>query len=154
MLMIEAPALTRSGSRIRRGLWLCLAYGCVGLGAAGVVVPLLPTTPFLLLALYAAGRSSPHLRWRLLRHPRYGASLRAWQRHRAIPVRAKLIACVLIAASWLTLWALGSSPPVLLGISLLFVVVLGFILSRPSLQNIASGPRGKLGNTQSHCAGA
>ena len=141
MFMIKTPASTQSGSKTRRGLWLCLAYGCVGLGTAGVVVPLLPTTPFLLLALYAAGRSSPRLRWRLLRHPRYGPSLRAWQRHRAIPVRAKLIACALIAASWLTLWVVGSSPTVMLGVSLLFVIVLSFILSRPSGQSIASLPK-------------
>lgn len=122
-------------ARLSRGPWLCLAYACVGIGAAGVVVPLLPTTPFLLLALYAAGRSSPRLRWRLLRHPRYGPALRAWQRHRAIHFRAKLVACALIAASWLTLWLIGARPALMLGVSLLFLAVLAFILSRPSTQS-------------------
>lgn len=119
---------------LRRRAWLALAYSCVGVGATGVVVPLLPTTPFLLLAVYAAGRSSPRLRWRLYRHPRYGPALRAWQRQRAIPARAKWIAVGLISASWLTLWLLGSAPALLLGLALFFMVILTFILSRPSPQ--------------------
>jgi uncharacterized protein len=117
---------------LRRRAWLMLAYSCVGLGATGVIVPLLPTTPFLLLAVYAAGRSSPRLRWRLYRHRSYGPALRAWQRQRAIPARAKALAVALIGSSWLMLWLLDSAPALLLGLGLFFVALLAFILSRPA----------------------
>jgi uncharacterized protein len=114
-------------------LYLLLAYGCVGAGAAGVVVPLLPTTPFLLVAAWAATRSSPRLRWWLYRHPRYGPSIRAWQRHRAVPATAKLTACGLLLFSWITLWLLGMDARILAGLTLFFLVVATFILTRPSL---------------------
>ncbi len=114
-------------------LYMTLAYGCVGFGAAGVVVPLLPTTPFLLVAAWAATRSSPRLRWWLYRHPRYGPTIRAWQRHRAIPVAAKLTACLLLAFSWVTLWVLGLDGRILTGLTLFFLAVATFILTRPSL---------------------
>lgn len=113
--------------------YLVLAYGCVGFGAAGVVVPLLPTTPFLLLAAWAATRSSPRLRWWLYRHPRYGPSIRAWQRHRAIPVAAKTTACALLALSWATLWLLGMDARILAGLTVFFLLIASFILTRPSL---------------------
>jgi uncharacterized protein len=114
-------------------LYMLLAYGCVGFGAAGVIVPLLPTTPFLLVAAWAATRSSPRLRWWLYRHPRYGPSIRAWQRHRAIPVAAKLTACLLLAFSWITLWVLGLDGRILAGLTAFFLAVASFILTRPSL---------------------
>jgi len=113
-------------------LYLMLAYVCVGFGAAGVVVPLLPTTPFLLVAAWAATRSSPRLRWWLYRHPRYGPSIRAWQRHRAIPVAAKLTACLLLVFSWVTLWMLGMDGRILAGLTVFFLAVATFILTRPS----------------------
>lgn len=68
---------------VSRIAWSGLAYGCIGLGAAGLVVPLLPTTPFLLVAAWAASKGSPRLaRW-LHHHPRLGPTLQAWREQRA-----------------------------------------------------------------------
>jgi uncharacterized protein len=122
-------AVRRTPSQL---LYMMLAYGCVGFGAAGVIVPLLPTTPFLLVAAWAATRSSPRLRWWLLRHPRYGPSIRAWQRHRAIPFSAKLTACLLLVFSWVTLWVMGMDGRILAGLTVFFLAVATFILTRPS----------------------
>lgn len=113
--------------------YLVLAYGCVGLGMLGVVVPLLPTTPFLLVAAWAATRSSPRLRWWLYRHPRYGPSIRAWQRHQSIPVPVKATGCALLALSWITLWLLGFSGPALAGFAVFFLLIATLILTRPSV---------------------
>ena len=121
----------------RRAAWLTVAYASLGLGTAGVVVPLLPTTPFLLLAVYAAGRSSPRLRWRLYRHPRYGPSLRAWHRQRAIPRQAKITALALIALSWITLWLGGASLVLLTVLAAFFAVLITFILTRPTPESAA-----------------
>jgi len=125
----------------RRRVYLSLAYGFVGLGAVGAVLPVMPTTPFLLVALWAAARSSPRLRFRLYRHPRYGRALRAWQRHGAVSARAKLAACLLMAASLLVLWLSGAAPFVLTMVALFFTAVAAFILSRPTHPGHAADPR-------------
>lgn len=113
-------------------MWLTLTWAGVGLGTAGAFLPVLPTTPFLLLALWSGSRASPRLRFRLYRHPRYGATLRAWQRHGVIPARAKWLACGLMAASATTLWLSGAAPALLGGVFVLFAAVTAFVVSRPS----------------------
>ena len=66
-------------------------------------MPLLPTTVFLLVALWAFSKSSPRFHDWLYRHPRFGPALRAWRRDRAIPLPAKIWASGTLAASlaWL-----------------------------------------------------
>ena len=111
--------------------WRTLAYGCIGLGAAGAVLPLLPTTPFLLLAAWAAPKGSPRLaRW-LCHHPRLGPILKAWQKQRAIPRRAKRMAAILLALSWLVLWLSGMPIHVLAATAAIFCCVTAFVWTRP-----------------------
>jgi uncharacterized protein len=115
----------------RRLAYLCLAYGCVGLGAAGIALPLLPTTPFLLVAAWAAPKGSARLDAWLHNHPHFGPPLHAWHEQRAVPRRAKWLACLLLLSSWLILWLTTDSPlvPVITGI--LFLSVAAFLLTRP-----------------------
>ncbi|WP_142850750.1 YbaN family protein [Telmatospirillum sp. J64-1] len=82
-----------------RLLYLCLGWLCVGLGVIGAVLPVMPTTPFLLVALWAFSRSSQRFHDWLYHHPRFGPTLRAWRRHRVIPARAKLTALAAMVAS-------------------------------------------------------
>lgn len=111
--------------------WRTLAYGCVGLGAAGLVLPLLPTTPFLLVAAWAASKSSPRLESWLWHHPATGPLLQAWHEQRAIPRRAKYLAITLLSLSWLALW-LGSAGTLVLSITaVLFCSVATFLITRP-----------------------
>ncbi|MDE0262380.1 MAG: YbaN family protein [Bryobacterales bacterium] len=76
---------------LRRWLFLALGGFFVGLGSVGVVLPGIPTTPFLLLASYFFVRSSPALHRRLLRSKLFGPTLRDWQRHRGVKRRTKWI---------------------------------------------------------------
>lgn len=120
-----------SSLSLARLAWCSLAYTCIGLGTAGLVVPLLPTTPFLLVAAWAAPKGSPRLALWLERHPRIGPTLHAWQQQRAIPRPAKRLALGLLALSWAVLWAGGVSGLVLGITATLFGGVATFILTRP-----------------------
>ena len=64
----------------------------VGIAMLGVVLPLLPTTPFLLLALACFARSSPKLQHKLLNHPVFGPMIEDWQKHKAVTRKTKIIA--------------------------------------------------------------
>lgn len=70
------------------------------LGVLGLVLPVLPTTPFLLLAAACYARSSRRVLGWLLANRRFGPLIHEWQAYRSIPYRAKRVALVLIAASF------------------------------------------------------
>jgi len=85
--------------------WALQAFGwlCVGLGAIGAVLPGVPTTVFLLMAVWAFSRSSERLRQWLWTHPRFGRPIQAWHRHRVISVRAKIFALLSMSGSFAVL---------------------------------------------------
>lgn len=82
-----------------RWIYWLLGWMFFGLGIAGAFLPVLPTTPFMLLALWGFSKSSPRLEAWLLAHKTFGPSLRAWKAHRVVPWRAKLIAWSSMALS-------------------------------------------------------
>lgn len=82
-----------------RPLFLGFGWFFVALGVVGIALPLLPTTPFLLLAALCFGRGSPRTRAWLVEHPRLGPPIRDWEERGAISRRAKLLACGAMAAS-------------------------------------------------------
>jgi uncharacterized membrane protein YbaN (DUF454 family) len=84
---------------MKRQLWTGAGLLFVGIGAVGAVLPLLPTVPFLLLALFCFARGNPVWEQRLLDHPRYGPLLLDWRTRRAIPRRAKWAALIAMAIS-------------------------------------------------------
>ncbi|MET4699876.1 uncharacterized membrane protein YbaN (DUF454 family) [Constrictibacter sp. MBR-5] len=120
------------GRSMSRALWRLLGFACLGLAGAGVVLPILPTTPFLLVAAWAFGRSSPEMHAWLHAHPRYGVFLRDWQSEGAIPRRAKIAAICLLAVSWSVTALLvgGILVPAIAGGAMLLVAL--FLITRPS----------------------
>lgn len=118
-------------ARVGRIPWVCLTWGCIGLGSAGVVLPLLPTTPFILVAAWAAPKASPRLSHWLDHHPVFGPNLHAWRTQRAIPRKAKAVAVMLLLSSWWILFFLGTNKVVLSALTVLFLSVTVFILTRP-----------------------
>ena len=114
-----------------RWLLIILGWFAVVLATLGVVLPLLPTTPFLLLAAWCFARSSPRFHHWLLYRSWFGSYLRHWQQHKALPPGAKwkavLVIVVTFAASlWLVnLWWVRG---VLLAI---LVILLTFMLRLP-----------------------
>jgi len=93
----QAEGLSRCWAR-----WALLGFGGlnVGLGLIGVIVPGMPTTVFLIVALWAFSKSSERFQLWLWNHEKYGPPLRDWHNHRVIPVRAKILASVMMSASF------------------------------------------------------
>jgi hypothetical protein len=116
-----------------------LAYLFTGLALLGVAIPGLPTFPFLLLAAWAAARGSQRLHDWLYAHPRFGAALIDWERERAVSRRSKGLAVALMAASWIIMWWRVGNPWALAALAVLFVVVGGYVVTRPEP---ARGPAG------------
>lgn len=109
-----------------------LGLALVGLGIIGIVLPVMPTTIFFILALACFTRSSPKLAAWLLNHPRYGAALRHWQEHKVVPVKAKWFAGTGMLFGFILL--LLSSPAwwVLVMVASIEIAVMIYLLSRPS----------------------
>ena len=115
---------------------LVFGWLCVGLGAVGAVLPLLPTTPFLLLALWAFARSSPKFQSWLWSHDLLGPFVRDWVRYHAIPVKAKILAILMMSSSlaWLMIYS-TLSPYLIVFIGLCLAGVASYLLTRPNSPN-------------------
>ena len=115
-----------------RFFWLLAGLTSLVIGAVGVVLPLLPTTPFLLVAAFAFARSSERLdRW-LREHRSFGVLIDNWQRAGSIDRRSKRLALVVLLLTPVATWLVGA-PLWIIGMQL--VVVTGaaaFIVTRPS----------------------
>jgi hypothetical protein len=109
-----------------------IAYTSLALAIAGIVLPLLPTTPFVLLAAWAGGRSSPAFRHWLVNHRTFGPIIDNWQERQVVPRKAKGLACVMLLFSWSILLIAGASHWVLMALGLFFCALIAFLLSRPS----------------------
>ena len=84
--------------------WRLATLLSLALGLIGLVLPLLPTVPFLLLAAWSAERGWPQMERWLVAHPVYGPPIRRWRERRAIPRRAKWLATLGMAGSATLLW--------------------------------------------------
>lgn len=107
-----------------RYLWITLGLLSVMLGTAGVVLPLLPTTPFMLLAAACFAKSSPWLHDWLLKHRQFGPAIRDWRDHRAISPKAKRMALTAMTAAFGISLILGLGWKVL-GVQALVLALMG-----------------------------
>lgn len=118
-------------SSTKRIILAVVGVVALALGAIGVVLPLLPTTPFLLVAAFAFANSSERLHRWLLAHQLFGPLIDNWRRHGAISRRAKIVS-VLSMAGILLISVLAAAPTQVLVIQALVLSASAvFILSRP-----------------------
>lgn len=110
-----------------------IGFLCVGLGGLGTVLPLLPTTPFLLIALWAFSRSSERFHHWLYTHPRFGPRLQAWHEHGVVPVKVKASAISAMGVSLgLMVFVARVKWPVLVVSGALMLMGATYVLTRPS----------------------
>ncbi|MEL7252677.1 MAG: YbaN family protein [Pseudomonadota bacterium] len=115
-----------------KAFWLFLGLMSVGFGLLGVILPLVPTVPFMILAAFCFARSSERLHHWLITHPTFGPFIEDWQRNGAIRPRAKKLATVSIAAVFALSWILDVSWTVIAIQAVTLSLVLIFIWSRPN----------------------
>lgn len=80
-----------------RWLWLALAYASLGIGILAIFIPGIPTTEFILLSAWAAGKGSPRLRRWLENHPAFGPMIHHWRHGKVVARRAKLSASIMMS---------------------------------------------------------
>lgn len=126
------PAPRRATARIARLGWTLLGGVFVVLGIVGALLPVMPTTIFLILAAGCFARGSPRLEAWLLAHPRFGPTLAAWRRNGAIAPRAKAMACGGMALGY-GVFAVTVRPGVALaaGVAAAMAGCAAYVLSRP-----------------------
>lgn len=116
-----------------RSLFALAGLFFVALGVVGAFLPVLPTTPFLILAAACFARSSPRLEAWLLSHPVFGPMLSDWRQRGAIPRHAKLAALGGCTLGYTLFW-FGTHPAVMpaIAVALLMLTGLAYVFSRPS----------------------
>ena len=117
---------------MKRIILISLGWLCVGLGFVGVFVPGIPTTIFLIIALWAFTKSSEKLRQWLLNHKRFGPILNNWQEHKVVPRRAKILMVVLMSLAVILFYYSSQSLILTIGLIIILVSVAIYVISLPS----------------------
>ena len=118
--------------RAARLAYLGVGILCVGLGVLGAFLPVMPTTVFLLIAVWAFSKSSARLERWLLEHPRLGPRIHEWRAHRTIPWSVKITAWVSMAASLAIIIVTDAGTIALASAGTVIAIGAIYIASRPS----------------------
>ncbi|MEO5366692.1 MAG: YbaN family protein [Magnetococcus sp. WYHC-3] len=122
-----------------RLLFIVLGWLSVGLGVVGVFVPIMPTTPFMIVALWCFSRGSRRFHHWLWHHPLFGPPLQRWQAHRVIPPLAKWLSVGGMAVSLTGTALLGLLPWLWWAlVAMVMALVSLFILRCPSHPPVTS----------------
>ena len=126
--------------RWQRVLWAAAGALALITGIVGIFVPLLPTTPFVLLASACFLRGSPAAHARMHAHPRLGPYLAAWEQGRGIPLRAKMVAIALLWLSMGSAIVYVAIPWAGLAMGAVAAAVTAYLLRLPTLRSRSLAP--------------
>lgn len=113
-----------------RVIWLILGFISLALGALGIVLPLLPATPFIIFAAFAFAKSSPALHNRLLQSRTFGKAIRDWRDRRAISRKGKIAAIITMALTLILSIVLDTDIKIIAIQALALCCAATFILTR------------------------
>ncbi|MDD0851932.1 YbaN family protein [Halobacteriovorax sp. GB3] len=120
-------------SKTKSFIFLALGWICIVLAVIGIFLPLLPTTPFLILAAFLFSKGSERLHAWLLNQKTFGPIIRDWHERGAIKPKAKILSTFLIVTFFsYTLIFVNVALWIKVIVFLTGLAVLGFILSRPN----------------------
>lgn len=110
-----------------------LGWVSFGLGVFGAFVPIIPTTPFMILSAFLFSKSSPRFHAWLLSLPIAGPAVNEWSEHRVVRTRAKILCAMMITLSLVIIWWRVQVPDVLkIGLTILLTSVCAFVVTRKS----------------------
>ncbi|MBT8101088.1 MAG: YbaN family protein [Gammaproteobacteria bacterium] len=115
----------------KRAAFILFGLLCLGLGALGVFLPLLPTTPFVLLAAFAFANSSDTLHDWLINHNVFGQLIADWRRYGAISRTAKVLSVVSMLAVLVISWLFDLPLWIIAVQAIVLACTAAFVLSRP-----------------------
>ena len=107
--------------------WLCVCFGFVG-----IFIPGIPTTIFLIIALWAFARSSKRFHAWLLNHQRFGPILRNWESHKVVPIKAKIVMVILQILVVIMVQYTFNSLFVTVALLIVLILVASYVISLPS----------------------
>lgn len=128
-----------SANPLVRAAWLMAAWVALGLAVAGVLLPGLPTVPFVLLASWCAMRGSPRLHRWLVDHPRFGPMITQWERNGAVSRRAKRVAAAMMLLASVVMWLSPAPLWAWLLASVTMLVVGTWLWRRPEPDDSVAG---------------
>ena len=114
-----------------RFVCLILAYAFLAFAIVGVILPGIPTVPFLLLSAWFSAKGSERLHRWLYEHPHLGKLLIDWEKQGAVSRFSKVAALLLLIGSWLLMYYRIDNMWVLAAVAILFVLVASYLVSRP-----------------------
>ena len=117
---------------MKKTILISLGWLCVGLGFLGIIVPGVPTTIFLIIALWAFTKSSEKLRHWLLHHKRFGPILNNWQKHKVVPRRAKILMVILMSSAVVLFHYSLQNLYLTIGLIIILASVAIYVISLPS----------------------
>ena len=115
-----------------RILLLCLGFLCVGLAFIGIFVPGIPTTPFLIVALWAFAKSSKKFHTWLLNHKSFGPVLRNWESHKVVPKKAKILMVILQITAVAMIHYTLNNIFITFGLAVTLICVAWYVISLPN----------------------
>jgi uncharacterized membrane protein YbaN (DUF454 family) len=116
-----------------KAFYLIVGWTACALGTLGIFLPILPTTPFLILAAFCFSKSSPKTREWLLSNALLGQPIRDWEEKKIIRKKPKILATGMILVSALILFSKEQPAPYIkVPVLMVLFCVIIFIISRPS----------------------
>ncbi|WP_110650982.1 YbaN family protein [Salinicola peritrichatus] len=116
---------------MRNAIYVSLAAISFSLGVIGLFLPVMPTTCFMLAAVWLASKGSPRFANWIRNHPRFGPSIQSWGRERAIPKHAKIMAVIMLSISCLVIAFTVALWPLKLGLIVGLALLATWIVTRP-----------------------
>lgn len=111
--------------------WRFVGLVALLLGLVGLLLPVVPTAPFILVAAWAGGKGWPQLEQYLLSHKYFGPQIRNWRKNGAVSLRAKSVTTVMFCGSLLMIWLTPLHDHLQAGLSIFIVCALVWLWTRP-----------------------